>query len=109
MLSCRVVTDSESALGFRLAGLEVSAVRDAQEVESVVGKIIAGGGCGILLVQEDFFDAIGEPLRRRIDRAGLPLVVPIPVGASWWSEERSMEYILRLIRRSIGYQMRIRT
>ena len=109
MLTFRVVTGPETADGFRLAGAKVDPVRTAAEAEDRLKAALAEGDCGLLLVDELLLEQVGETLRRRLERAALPIVVPLPMDMQWWREKRGMSYLLRLIRRSIGYHMRIRT
>lgn len=108
MLTCRVVTGPETADGFMLAGVKVDAVRTVAETEARVKAALEEKDCGLLLVDELLLDQVGEPLLRRLERAALPIVVPLPLDMKWWREKRGMDYLLRLIRRSIGYHMRLR-
>jgi len=108
MLTCRVVTGPETADGFLLAGVKVDTVRTADETEARLKAVLEEKDCGLLLVDELLLDEVGEPLLRRLERAALPIVVPLPMEMKWWREKRGMDYLLRLIRRSIGYHMRLR-
>jgi len=108
MLTCRVVTGPETADGFLLAGVKVDTVRTADETEARLKAVLEEKDCGLLLVDELLLDQVGEPLLRRLERAALPIVVPLPLDMTWWREKRGMDYLLRLIRRSIGYHMRLR-
>ena len=108
MLTIRVVTGPETAAGFRLAGIEVDVVLSPEEASKRLHRRLADESCGLLIVDEKIMEQMEEPLRRRLERAGLPIVVPVPVDMTWGEEERSMDYLLRLIRRSIGFHMRIR-
>lgn len=108
MRTCCVVADPGTAVGFRLAGVDVVVAADGREAETHVAAIVEKGECGLLLINESLVAGVGERTLRRIEREGLPLMVPLPLEMAWRGEERGLEYILRLIRRSIGYQMRIR-
>lgn len=108
MATCIVVTDRETADGFRLAGVEVRTAADRGEAAAVLEAILAAGECGLVLVKEAFCEGLDGRIVRRIEREGRPLLVPLPLDMKWWREEKGMDYVLRLIRRSIGYQMRIR-
>lgn len=108
MLTIRVVTGPETAAGFSLAGIDVDVVRGPEEASKRLHRRLADESCGLLVVDEKIVERAEEPLRRRLERAGLPIVVPVPVDMTWREEERSMDYLLRLIRRSIGFHMRIR-
>lgn len=108
MLTFCVMTGQENAEGFRLAGIDVAVVNSPSEAEKKIGKVLAGQGCGLLLVDDGIYEGIGEGFRKRLDREGLPVIVPLPMERGWGMEERGREYLLRLIRRSIGYHMRLK-
>jgi vacuolar-type H+-ATPase subunit F/Vma7 len=108
MLTCRVVTGPETADGFLLAGVKVDAVTTAAETEARLKAAFEEKDCGLLLVDELLLEEVGEALLRRLERAVLPIVVPLPLDMKWCREKRGMDYLLRLIRRSIGYHMRLR-
>ncbi len=108
MLTCCVIAERSSADGFRLAGVRVAVADSPAEAEEHLAAILREGQCGLLLIGERLAGGLSEALLRRVERAGLPLVIPLPLETAWSGEERSLEYLLELIRRSIGYQMRIR-
>ena len=107
MRTCRVIADSDSAVGFRLAGVEAAAASGPQEAERLLREWIEEGGCSLIIVAQRFLDAFSETTRRRLERLSLPIVVPLPLSPAWEREESSDEYVLSLIRRAIGFQMRI--
>jgi V/A-type H+-transporting ATPase subunit F len=108
MPTCVVLTDSETADGFRLAGVEVLVSRGSEETTRLVEKVLETEECGLVLMKEELMEGMAESLRCRLEKTGFPLLVPLPLDMNWWREQRGMEYLLRLIRRSIGYHLRIR-
>lgn len=107
MGSCAVITDADAAVGFRLAGVETFAAAGPEEAERLLRERIAGGEAAIVLVNQGFLDGVSPAMRRVLERLGLPLVIPIPACSGPWREERAGDYILGIIRRAIGFQMRI--
>jgi V/A-type H+-transporting ATPase subunit F len=107
MRTCRVIADADSAVGFRLAGVDAAAVAGPQEAERLLREWIDEGTCSLIIVAQRFLEAFSETTRRRIERLSLPIVIPVPLAPAWQKEEQSQEYVLALIRRAIGYQMRI--
>jgi vacuolar-type H+-ATPase subunit F/Vma7 len=103
-----VVTGLENAEGFRLAGIDAAVANSPGEALEKIEIVLAGRGCGLLLVDDDLYEGIDEGYRRRFERAGLPVIVPLPMERAWGTEDQSMDYLLRLIRRSIGYHMRLK-
>lgn len=102
-----MIADAEAAVGFRLAGVEAAVARDAGEAERLLRECLAEGCASLVLVKQGFLEAFSDATRRRIERLSVPLVIPVPLPGAWGKETPSRDYILGLIRRSIGYQMRI--
>lgn len=107
MRTCRVIADPDSAVGFRLAGVEAAAATSPQEAERLLKEWTEDGNSSLIIVAQRFLDAFSESTRRRIERLGLPIVIPLPLNPAWEREEPSQDYVLALIRRAIGFQMRL--
>jgi len=107
MRTCTVIARPDAAVGFRLAGVEALAAAGAAEAERLLGACIAAGEAALVLVSQDLLEGFSPAMRARLDRLGLPLVIPIPIGDGWGREERSEDYILGVIRRAIGFQVKI--
>ena len=102
-----VLTDPESAAGFRLAGATVMAAGSDPEAVQMLEEILRSGTCALLVISETIWENIPERLCRRIEKEGLPLVVPVPLTMQWRRAEGGTEYIERLIRRTIGFQIKL--
>lgn len=102
-----MIADAESVVGFRLAGVEAVAARDAEEAERLLRECLAEGRASLILVKQSFLEGFSEITRRRVERLSVPLVIPIPLPDAWSREEPAQDYVLSLIRRAIGYQMKI--
>ena len=107
MRTCRVIADPDSVVGFRLAGVESVAAGSPEEAECLLRSCLAEGCASLILINQGFLERFSEATRRRIEKIGLPLIIPLPIFSAWRKEEPSQEYILTLIRRAIGYQMKI--
>jgi vacuolar-type H+-ATPase subunit F/Vma7 len=107
MRTCTVIADADTVVGFRLAGVEAVAAAGPEEAERLLRERIGGAETAIVLVNQAFFDGFSPALRHKIEKLGLPLVIPIPISHGGWREERSEDYILGIIRRAIGFQMKI--
>jgi vacuolar-type H+-ATPase subunit F/Vma7 len=62
---------------------------------------------GVVLVEEDLFEALPEELHRSLERQPLPIVVPFP-GPTWVKRPPPEAYVVELLRRAIGYRVRLR-
>jgi vacuolar-type H+-ATPase subunit F/Vma7 len=107
MRTCRVIADADAVVGFRLAGVEAVAAGSAEEAERLLRKCLAEGSASLILIQQAFLEAFSEGTRRALERISVPLIIPLPLASAWSREEPSQDYILSLIRRAIGYRMKI--
>lgn len=106
----RAATSASLAPGFRLAGMVVDEINpgdDATAVGEQLEKSANRADTGILLIEQTLFDAAPDVLKRALEQRALPIIVPIP-GATFVPSERGAEdYILDLLRRAIGYRVRL--
>jgi V/A-type H+-transporting ATPase subunit F len=97
-----VVTDPETAHGFRLAGVDVREASSVEEAGSLLPTLLLRDDTGIVAVNEEFMVSLEEKLMDRIEKTYRPIIIPIPSGSS--RSDRS-EYIERLLRKAIGYNV----
>jgi V/A-type H+-transporting ATPase subunit F len=97
-----IVTDSDRASGFRLAGAEVFEAKDTEEARAVIPPLLHKDDIGIVAVNEEYMLGLDEKLMDRIEKMHRPLIIPIP------SKKREVDrrtYIERLLRKAIGYNI----
>jgi V/A-type H+-transporting ATPase subunit F len=97
-----IVTDSDRASGFRLAGAEVFEVRDTEEAKTVIPPLLHKDDIGIVAVNEEYILSLDEKLMDRIEKMHRPLIIPIPARKK---ELDRRTYIERLLRKAIGYNI----
>jgi V/A-type H+-transporting ATPase subunit F len=102
------LVDGETAIGFRLAGIEARTADTPGELAERVGALFADAEARIVLLDEAMARRLPEPLQRRIEAHEAPVFVPVPVLRGRRGAASPEEYIARLMRRAIGYQIRIR-
>ncbi|MBI3752704.1 MAG: V-type ATP synthase subunit F [Deltaproteobacteria bacterium] len=103
-----VITYPGASLGFRLAGVDVHEMKEGEDITPMLNDIIKTGEYGLLAVEEKFLAKVDEGILKRIRKTGIPVIVPIDTPKSWRGEEEMESYIARLIRRAIGYQVKIK-
>lgn len=103
-----VITYPDTSLGFSLAGVEVKEVLDGGDIAPILQDVIKQGEYGLLVVEEKLLAKVDEGILKRIRKTGIPVIVPIDTPKSWQTEEEMESYIARLIRRAIGYQVKIK-
>jgi V/A-type H+-transporting ATPase subunit F len=103
-----VIADPEMAEGFRLSGAEVAEAKDPAEAAATLGKAIAAGGFGLIVVDGAAMDAMPSQDRERLDHLDQTLVIPIPMRESMaWRVTDRTDYLAGLIRATIGYHVRL--
>jgi V/A-type H+-transporting ATPase subunit F len=103
-----VLTDPETAMGFRLAGIETLEAREMDEAQRLLAGLFEQREPGVVMFNEDYLQALPDRLQKRLEDSLQPIFVPIPHIQSWQEGERKEEYLSRLLRRAIGYQIKIR-
>ncbi|MDF1535471.1 MAG: V-type ATP synthase subunit F [bacterium] len=103
-----VVGQPEIVEGFGLTGARFEAVTDPDRVEWLVTELMRNRDTGIVIITEDLYNQIPEKLRVKAEASARPLFItlPRPVGRELWDEREDL--ISRIIRRAIGYRLKIR-
>ncbi len=104
----RVITDPDTALGFRLAGVEVNEATDPVQAGEQLLALLRAGEAGIVIYNEDFVSALPEPAVIALEESLTPVFFAIPGAQTVRPAERREEYLARLVRRAIGYQLQIK-
>ncbi|MBI4401767.1 MAG: V-type ATP synthase subunit F [Nitrospirae bacterium] len=108
MVRLTVITDPDTALGFRLAGIEATEVTGAGEAAERLLALLRAKGTGIVVYNEEYRSAIPEPYQTAMEQCLAPIFFAIPVARAGRITERREEYLARLLRRTIGYQLKIK-
>ena len=104
-----VLTDAESAGGYRLAGLEAAVAVDAKEAGEVLARLIQEDVYALIAVSEallpDPYQAVAREMRGR----HLPVLLTAPAAVSVLAEEAedAERYMRRLIIETMGYEIKI--
>lgn len=102
-----ILTDSETATGFRLAGVEV---REASEDDALkeLEAIIESEQYGLVAVDEGL---VPDPVRateRAMRGRDLPVILPMPsLGVAFGAGGDATEYMKDLVRSAIGFDIKI--
>jgi V/A-type H+-transporting ATPase subunit F len=94
------------ALGFRLAGARVEEIPQGAE-GTRFRDLLAEADLGVLAVEEGVLAAAPERLLRRARERGLPVVLPFALPRTWSEEGWGRAYVAALIRRAVGYGVKI--
>jgi V/A-type H+-transporting ATPase subunit F len=100
-----VVTDPDTAPGFRLAGVEVIEASSQEEARKAINALVFKDDTGIVAVNEEFIAALDQKLVETIEKTYRPIIIPIPSRAKRIDR---ISYIERMLQRAIGYNIVVR-
>lgn len=104
-----VLTDPESAAGYRMAGLEAAVANDATEARGVLVGLIETGIYALIAVNGALISNPHQTVKKEMRRRDLPILLVIPSlpSAMAAEEEGAEEYMRRLIVETIGYEIKV--
>jgi V/A-type H+-transporting ATPase subunit F len=100
-----VITTSDLAPGFQLAGVETFAVESIGEAEATLRKLLTEGEASLVVVRRALLQAMDVRLQRQAEASYQPVVMPIPGAMPVLARGEHRRYIAALIRRAIGFQI----
>jgi vacuolar-type H+-ATPase subunit F/Vma7 len=109
MAPVRVIARHPAALGFALAGVSCIEARDGDEAAAAIARLSQGPAAGgVFLVEDVLADALPASMRRQLARDGVPIIMPFPSPALDGTARPAEDDLLELLRRAIGYRVRLR-
>lgn len=93
-------------LGFRLAGVTTHEVGRGEEAARF-RDLLGDPEIGVLAVETEVLGAVPEHLLARAAARGLPVVLPFALPRRYGEPGRGREYVAALIRRAVGYHVKL--
>jgi len=103
-----VLTDPDTADGFRLAGVDVDIVDTPELARTRLVSLLDDDSVGIIAINERLSGAVDERIQKKIDSIYRPIVVSLPIREKLEMGEDHRAYLSRLIRRAIGFDITLR-
>ena len=100
-----VITDAETATGFRLAGVEVREAADAKAALEHLRALVSVD-YGLLAVNEALLQGTEDEVARLMRDRELPIIIPFPAPKA--QLESGEDYIERLVKEHIGFFVKLR-
>ena len=102
-----VLTDSETATGYRLAGVDVR-VAEKGEAASTLVAMVEEDAYGLVIVDEGLVPDPVAATERAMRGRDLPVLLPVPsLGAAFGDEGDATEYMKDLVRSAIGFDIKM--
>jgi vacuolar-type H+-ATPase subunit F/Vma7 len=92
--------------GFALAGVPVFEASDGIDAARQIDRLVDEVNAGVVIIDEPLYRDLPEEVRRNLRRSALPVVIPVP-GPDWTTESTAHEYIVEILRRAIGYRVKL--
>ncbi len=104
-----VLTDPDTATGFRLGGLEVHSAADAEGAKARLTEMIESDAFALIAVDEGLLPEPYEAVERAMRGRDLPVLLPFTSLAQAFAagEEDATEYMRRLVKSTIGYDIKL--
>lgn len=103
----RVIARAPLGAGFRLAGLAVEEAADVADGAARIEALATRAGATVVLAEDALLAALSPAARDALARRADRIVVPVP-GPSWARVGGAEDYIVEILRRAIGYRVRLR-
>lgn len=108
MAELLVITGPGASVGFRCAGIDTLEVEEDSDVSGTLLDIQSGGRYGLVAIEERLLQKVPELAAKRLRKRGLPIIIPISLPLKWGEAGAAESPVVRLIRRAIGYQIKIK-
>lgn len=102
------ITRPGASVGFKCAGVDAVEAERGGEVSTLLQSIQDEGRYGLVVVDEPLLEGVGELVLKRIRKKGLPIIMHINIPEKWEEGPPGESPVVRLIRKAIGYQIKIK-
>ena len=103
-----IIGEPEVIEGFELTGAGIEPEIDPARVQWLMEELLRSRDTEIVVITESLYEQIPEKVRTRAEASDRPLFVtlPRPAGRDEWAEREDL--VSQIIRRTIGYRVKIR-
>jgi len=102
-----VLTDEETATGFRLAGVDVHEA-DQDSAQAALEEIIESGVYNLVAVDESLIADPNRAAERAMRGRDLPVILSMPsLSAAFGDEGDATAYMKELVRSAIGFDIKL--
>lgn len=97
-----VFGDSETILGFKLAGVtKAIECKPVERADELFNSLLKDEGVGLVLAQDDLMPLLSTKTRKQLEALSKPIVLTIPSKKS----EAGVESLARLVKKAIGVEL----
>ncbi|TAN62381.1 hypothetical protein EPN18_04885 [bacterium] len=107
MAGILIITEKGMASGFKCAGFECAEAEGGDDAAALLTQA-EQRKYGLVAIEERLLECVPWALKRRLSKKGLPIIIHLNIPKTWEAHEYGESPVVRLIRRAIGYQIKIR-
>lgn len=110
MYKILAIANSEVVKGLKFSGINVMGVDTPELAKKTLLDVMKNNDYGIVIIDETLERAFDDHTKRLIEESSMPLFVPMPLQLIWQEIEAPADntYVVEMIRRAIGYQIKVR-
>jgi V/A-type H+-transporting ATPase subunit F len=104
-----VLTDPESAAGYRLGGLEVALAHDSTEAREVLARLIQTEDYALVIVNMTLLPDPYQAVKREMRGRDLPILLAAPSHrvAVTIADNDAEAYMRQMIKETMGYEIKL--
>jgi vacuolar-type H+-ATPase subunit F/Vma7 len=103
-----VTGEPEAVEGFALAGARVEALRDVPRLEWLLREAMRARNPAVVVVTESLYEKLPEKLRLQAEGSARPMFITLPAPPGWSELPGRDDLVSRIIRRAVGYRVKVR-
>ena len=100
-----IICPQKLARGFELTGVEVLTSDSTEKTEGLLFQTIEAKKAALVVLPQEHLERFGERTLKNLEALELPMIVSIPMIQE--HQISPEEYVSQLVRRAIGYQVKI--
>ncbi|MCK5237835.1 MAG: hypothetical protein KAR06_12730 [Deltaproteobacteria bacterium] len=101
-----IITEKGRSTGFKLAGFETKELEIKDDPSELIKEL---KGYSLLCIDTNTLNRIDAMTLKRVKKEGLPIIIPLNIPSMWQEEKEEESPIVRMLRRAIGYQIKIKS
>jgi V/A-type H+-transporting ATPase subunit F len=104
-----MLTDPESAAGYRLGGLEVALAHDPTEAREVLARLVQTDNYALIIVSQTLLPEPYQAVKREMRNRDLPVLLAAPSHRSAVASSgvEAEAYMRQMVRETMGYEIKL--
>lgn len=101
----QIICRGVAAAGFKLTGVDVQVVQDVESSGVFLDRAVEDDEVAIVITEREIYDHFVADKGVQWKQPALPIIVPFP--GPQWRQEVGESHLIDLLRRAIGYRIKL--